>query len=189
MSETHEPPRNTSKTTGAVTLRHLDEKLHHAGYHNMCIDGDTIAEVIRAAIDDIEIRRSYSDSLARQCAKLREELDALKAEFAKVVKPMTPSEPAPARGHTAPCPHGIPHEERKRDGCRKCDDDSVTALVAEQDARAFRARVIQTARAVLPSCVALCGAAHESKQVVEVSFLVAEAFERAADEYLKGDKP
>lgn len=78
------------------------------------------------------------------------------------------------------CPHGIPHEQRKRDGCNRCDADW-------HDARAFRARVVETARALLPSVVTVLASSDpEGTAAAPYAFMVAEAFERAADEYLKG---
>lgn len=91
---------------------------------------------------------------------------------------------------TNPCPHGIPHEQRKRDGCRKCDAESHDEFLAAQEAAKFRARVIATARAVLPELVEAWAQDGECRadgipNCIPDAFLVAEAFERAADEYLK----
>lgn len=82
------------------------------------------------------------------------------------------------------CPHGIPHEQRKRDGCGKCDRDRADEFLAAQDAAKFRVRVIATARAVLPH-VAARVEEYDSKSAGVYALRVAEAFERAADEYLK----
>jgi len=85
-----------------------------------------------------------------------------------------------------PCAHGIIKAVRRVEGCKQCDAERVDALVAAQDARAFRARVVSTARAVLPQMAAMwisLGYAADADGPSRDAFRYAEAFERAADEY------
>lgn len=87
----------------------------------------------------------------------------------------------------APCPHGIPHEQRKRDGCEDCDQASFDAFRSNQEAAKFRARVIQTARLLVPEFIRRDRA---DRAYIDLDlFTVAEFFEKSADEYLNGDKP
>lgn len=77
------------------------------------------------------------------------------------------------------CPHGVSAERLYHEGCAKCDNESRVA----SQARAFRARVVSTARLLMPACVVLAGATNESPDLVMAAFRCAEEFERAADEY------
>lgn len=84
------------------------------------------------------------------------------------------------------CAHGITKADRRLVGCGKCDAERHEEFLAAQEAAKFRVRVIQTARAVLPRFID--PAANEMPDIhllLVRTWKVAEAFERAADAYLK----
>jgi hypothetical protein len=85
-----------------------------------------------------------------------------------------------------PCKHGVSIEDRRLTGCDDCDHEDMMARHAEMEQGLRRARVVETARAILPQFIRFDRA--DMPYYVTDIFAFAEGFEKQADEYLRGGK-